>query len=136
MFGIGMPELIVILVIALIVIGPKKLPDLAKSLGRAINEFKKATREFKESMDMDDDIKTLKKPFKEINEDLKGALKAPITPATGNKEDLITQPESPSSESPSLNTEPDTVAAPPVNVSEHAPADRKPDPYTGINNNE
>ena len=130
MFGIGMPELIVILVIALIVIGPKKLPDLAKSLGRAINEFKKATREFKESMDMDDDIKTLKKPFKEINEDLKGALKTPIGHATGNQEEWATQPESP------LNTEPNTVDGPPVNPSEPLPADRKSDPYTGINNNE
>ena len=39
MFGIGMPEMILILAVALIVIGPKKLPDLAKSLGRAIGEF-------------------------------------------------------------------------------------------------
>jgi sec-independent protein translocase protein TatB len=43
MFGIGMPEMFLILAIALIVIGPKKLPDLAKSLGRAFGEFKKAT---------------------------------------------------------------------------------------------
>ena len=48
MFGIGMPEMILILANALIVIGPKKLPDLAKSLGRAMNEFKKATREIKD----------------------------------------------------------------------------------------
>ena len=52
MFGIGVPELLLILAIALIVIGPKKLPDLAKSMGRALNEFKKATREFKNSMDI------------------------------------------------------------------------------------
>ena len=45
MFGIGMPEMILILAIALIVIGPKKLPDLAKSLGRAMREFKKATND-------------------------------------------------------------------------------------------
>ncbi|MDO8942398.1 MAG: twin-arginine translocase TatA/TatE family subunit, partial [Desulfobacterales bacterium] len=38
-----MPELILIAVVALIVLGPKKLPDLAKSMGRAVREFKKAT---------------------------------------------------------------------------------------------
>ncbi len=50
MFGLGMPELIIILVIALVVFGPKKLPDLGKALGRSIAEFKKASQEFQESM--------------------------------------------------------------------------------------
>ena len=45
MFGIGMPELIVIFVIALVVFGPGKLPDLGKSLGEAIRGFKKAVDE-------------------------------------------------------------------------------------------
>ncbi|HSA79143.1 MAG TPA: twin-arginine translocase TatA/TatE family subunit, partial [Nitrospirota bacterium] len=40
MFGLGIPELLVIFVIALIVFGPKKLPDLGKSIGRAMAEFK------------------------------------------------------------------------------------------------
>ena len=62
MFGIGMPEMLMILAIALIVIGPKKLPDLAKSLGRAMREFKKATNEFKETIQIDEDLSDVKRP--------------------------------------------------------------------------
>lgn len=74
MFGIGMPEMILILAIALIVIGPKKLPDLAKSLGRAMREFKKATSELKESMQIDSELADVKKAFNDINDDVKEAV--------------------------------------------------------------
>ena len=77
MFGIGMPEMILILAIALIVIGPKKLPDLAKSLGRAMREFKRATSEFKESIEIDDEIKELtdvKKSFDDLSDEVKESL--------------------------------------------------------------
>lgn len=47
MFGLGMQELIVILIIGLLVVGPSKLPELAKALGRGIAEFRKTTEELK-----------------------------------------------------------------------------------------
>ena len=50
MFGLGIPELIVIFIIALVVFGPKRLPDLGKSIGRAMAEFKKAQQDFQESI--------------------------------------------------------------------------------------
>jgi len=50
MFGIGMPELLIILGLALVILGPKKLPGMAKGLGRAMREFKKATEDMKEEL--------------------------------------------------------------------------------------
>ncbi len=50
MFGIGLPEILVILVVALIVVGPSKLPELAKTLGKALNEFKRVADEVKDTI--------------------------------------------------------------------------------------
>ena len=47
MFGIGFPELLLVMALALIVIGPKKLPDIARALGRGFTEFKRATDDLK-----------------------------------------------------------------------------------------
>lgn len=53
MLGIGMQELLIILVIALIVLGPKRLPELARSLGRAFAEFRRASEEIRDSITLD-----------------------------------------------------------------------------------
>lgn len=80
MFGIGMPEMLVILALALIVLGPKKLPDIAKSLGRAMREFKRATSEFKETISMDEDFSDVKKAFDDVNTDIKDTVDFSATP--------------------------------------------------------
>jgi sec-independent protein translocase protein TatA len=66
MFGIGVQELIIIAVIALIVVGPKKLPDLAKTLGKGFSEFRKAAD------GISDDLKqTMKSDEKQKDDGLK-----------------------------------------------------------------
>lgn len=80
MFGIGMPELLLLLAIALIVVGPKKLPELAKALGRGIAEFKKATNELKESLETNTEFADLKQSFDDIQETVVDAT-LPSTPS-------------------------------------------------------
>ncbi len=74
MFGIGMPELIIIFVIALIVIGPKKFPDLARALGRGMAEFRRATNELKESIHMEDVEDELKGVQEDLADSVTGLL--------------------------------------------------------------
>lgn len=60
MFGnIGMSELMIVLIVVLLLFGPKKLPELARGLGRSINEFKKAADDVKKELNVGDDFKTL-----------------------------------------------------------------------------
>ena len=71
--SIGMPELIIIFVIALIIFGPRKLPELGRSLGRSINEFKRASNELKNTLE--DEIRT---------EELQEARKSAQIPPTAS----------------------------------------------------
>lgn len=50
MFNIGVPELIIVLVLALIIFGPGKLPEVGKAIGKSINEFRKASKEITEEV--------------------------------------------------------------------------------------
>ena len=66
MFGIGMSELLLVLALALIFIGPKKLPDIAKALGRGFAEFKRATEDLKSSFDVEAMSEDSSKPKEQV----------------------------------------------------------------------
>ena len=77
MFGIGVTELGVILVVALLVFGPKRLPELARTLGRGMAEFRRASNELRQSLALED-LQT------DLRRDLKrpGTIHKPVTPPT------------------------------------------------------
>lgn len=88
MFGIGMPEMLLLLAVALIVFGPKKLPELAKSLGRALGEFKRATSDLKETIETETGIGEVRDNFKDVAKEINtpGKLAGDVpdpTPADG-----------------------------------------------------
>jgi Tat protein translocase TatB subunit len=82
MFGIGMPELLVILGLALLLIGPKKLPQLAKSLGKTMGELRKATDDLKDTIS--EEIKPIKDEIPD-REELEEALKKKFLEGEGEK---------------------------------------------------
>jgi len=95
MFGpIGMPELIVIMVIALIIFGPRKLPELGRSLGRSLNEFKRASNELKHTLDEEIRLDEQKSAEQQRLEQQRAAEAA----AAARPQPHVTEPASPVSE--------------------------------------
>ena len=72
MFGLGIPELIVIFVIALVVFGPKKLPDLGRALGKGIAEFKRASQEVKDTIETEVRAAESKIDIEKLKSDVEG----------------------------------------------------------------
>jgi Tat protein translocase TatB subunit len=88
MFGIGMPELLVILVVALVVLGPKRLPELARTLGKAMAEFRRSTTEIMDELQTAqlDDARAKRRPPTQAPDSTVAATPAepqPQTPRTG-----------------------------------------------------
>src|SRR3990172_12453910 len=97
MFNMGLPEMLIIVAIALIVFGPNKLPELAKAFGKAMREFKKATEEVKQSFaEETKDLEELKHSITDENllADLAEEISAtPETPAESTTPLEVSPPE-------------------------------------------
>jgi Tat protein translocase TatB subunit len=61
MFGIGLPELVIIIIVALLVVGPSKLPEVARSLGKALGEFRRLADDVKETIEQEMTVEEEKK---------------------------------------------------------------------------
>lgn len=68
MFGLGMGELLVILVVVLLVLGPKRLPEIATQLGKAIRQFRSVGKDLRDQIEVDDDVR---RPIEELRSALR-----------------------------------------------------------------
>jgi TatA/E family protein of Tat protein translocase len=97
MFGsIGMPELVIILVIALIIFGPRKLPELGRSLGKSIGEFKRASNELRNTLDEEIRVEEVKDQKSKIEAEQTSAIDAatvmtPAAPAEAPGDDTVSR---------------------------------------------
>ncbi len=134
MFGLGMTEILMILAIALIVVGPKKLPELAKTLGRAMGEFKRSAQDFKRSIDIESTVKDIGVPKTDIKDILNETdKKTDNDPGNSDTSDTIdvTRPFSYPNEKPDENKkEADKTESEPEKPGSAEPSRTKTDPDT------
>jgi TatA/E family protein of Tat protein translocase len=126
MFNIGLPEMLIIVAIALIVFGPNKLPELAKAFGKAMREFKKATEEVKQSFEAETkDLEELKHTLTDENllADLAEEISTPSEATTETTSPLEVPPlegyplEIPPLEEPPLEVPPPEESPLPIETS-------------------
>lgn len=85
MFGIGTTEIVVILVVALLVLGPKKLPEIARSLGKTLGEFRRVTTDVKRTIEMEADQDEEVRARKRIRREMSSRPGGEDAPSEGKK---------------------------------------------------
>src|SRR5689334_16600145 len=119
MFGMGMGELIVILIVALLVLGPDKIPDAAKAIGKGMRELRKHSRGLQETLEQDEQLSST---VREIKSALRGddpvpSIKPPASAPVGR----------PPAGAPAVAVKPAAGETPALPVASVEPADPKPD---------
>lgn len=85
MFGIGSTELVVILVVALIILGPSKLPEIARSLGKALGEFRRVSTDVKRTIEMEAEQAEQKSKTEQAKKELYPESAGPASSGTERK---------------------------------------------------
>jgi|JI9StandDraft_1071089.scaffolds.fasta_scaffold962484_1 sec-independent protein translocase protein TatB len=88
MFGIGAPEIFVIAVIALIVLGPKRLPQALKTVGRGIGQFRRAVTQIKQEVGYDEVVDEVVRPLREGMHDLNDQVKREVEASAAREVDV------------------------------------------------
>jgi Tat protein translocase TatB subunit len=123
MFGtLGGPELFLIFVVALIVFGPRKLPEIGKSLGKMMGEFRRASNEFRSTIESEVEAEKIRESMR-IEPPRVNPVAAPATPVVNDYPDPGAPETAPASEpapsaetSPTTDTVPETVSRQPANT--------------------
>jgi sec-independent protein translocase protein TatB len=143
MFDIGFDEFLLIIVVALFVYGPDKLPDLARALGRGYAEFKRATDELKQTFDQDNTVREIKQEFHKAQHEVlygrppteptpsptplaEAGSEAPAPPETAFEESTETRPAEPDAGAKALEPVTEIKAAEPLEETSENSTGSKP----------